>query len=330
MGAGTRGVLIAALAVAMSVGAAYAGPAYHLTFDDEFVKLSIANTGEARFGQTGSPRSGRYETFLRDWPFRHLGTGEVQEYVDLDELGLPQPAGKPIGYQPFTTAGGILGITATKAPPEMVPFLQKQTVLSGLLSTHSSFRQTYGYFECRAKLPRGAGLWPAIWLLPTTPVATDPTSLAWKYEIDVLEAFGARVNTGGGANQVHWAVHDNVEKGGSQGDWVTVPGSIYDAFHVYGVKWDPRPGSIRFYVDGAEIAHCPTPAGMDQPMFLIVCLAVGGTWAGPVDESALPARMEIDYLRAYSNDPTAPAVLPEPGYRPGPKLPIPLDRSKRQ
>ena len=74
-----------------------------------------------------------------------------------------------------------------------------------MISTQSSFWQTYGYFEITAELPEGAGAWPAFWLLPV--------DNCWPPELDVLEAFGDQ------PNQVHSAV---IDPGGTAGGWAQV------------------------------------------------------------------------------------------------------------
>ncbi|MDQ3073044.1 MAG: glycoside hydrolase family 16 protein, partial [Bacteroidota bacterium] len=38
---------------------------------------------------------------------------------------------------------------------------------SGMISSHLSMSQQYGYFEVRCKIPKGYGLWPAFWMMPT-------------------------------------------------------------------------------------------------------------------------------------------------------------------
>src|SRR5206468_2525137 len=92
--------------------------------------------------------------------------GEQQYYSDSS-----------VGVNPFAVANGVLDITASPGANPGALWYN-----SGLITTEGMFSQTYGYFEMRAKLPAGQGMWPAFWLLPS--------DKSWPPELDVLEAFG--------------------------------------------------------------------------------------------------------------------------------------------
>ena len=160
----------------------------------------------------------------------------------------------------------------------------------------------YGRMEVRARLPRGQGLWPAAWMLPS-----DNAYGGWAAsgEIDIMEA----VNTGGsGGNTVHGTLHyggawpNNTHKGGQ----TTPATSVADNFHDYAVEWEPN--QIRFYVDGA-LYHTATewwssggafPAPFNKRFHMILNVAVGGNWPGsPTASTVFPQRMEIDHVRVY-------------------------------
>ena len=321
LGRSTLIALLVCLVAVMAASGRANAQAYHLTFDDEFNSLTLSN--QDAFGDGGPMHSGRYETWYRCPPSaaRHLVTGEQQEFIDPSFYGLPQQGPASLGINPFSVHDGILTIEGNPAPAADYAYLENQKYTSGLLTTFSSFSQTYGYFECRARLPKGPGLWPAFWMLPTT--LWPSGDLKWQYEIDIFECFGNATPAGGGSNQVHWALHH-----GSQGagDWATVSGNIYTGYHTYGVDWEPYPGNCTFYFDGKVIGKAPTAPDMNQPMFLILALALGGTWMGPPDPASgeFPAKMDIDYMRAYSNDPNVPAVKPQRGYVPSSTIPVPL------
>ena len=71
-----------------------------------------------------------------------------------------------------------------------------------------------------------------------------------------------------------------------------------NGFHIFAASWDPQ--EIIWYVDGREVRRQPTPPDMNKPMYLLANLAVGGHWPGAPDAStSFPARMSIDYIRAY-------------------------------
>jgi beta-glucanase (GH16 family) len=156
----------------------------------------------------------------------------------------------------------------------------------------------YGKIEVRAKLPKGRGTWPAIWMLPTE----------WKYggwpasgEIDIMEHVG--FNEG----QVHGTVHTeayNHVKGTQKGGFTKVADAT-TAFHTYSMEWEAN--SISFKIDG-QLFYSFGRTGngfaewpFDQRFYLIMNIAVGGGWGGQqgVDESIWPQRMEVDYVRVY-------------------------------
>jgi beta-glucanase (GH16 family) len=145
----------------------------------------------------------------------------------------------------------------------------------------------YGYFEISAKMPRGAGLWPAFWLLPENGT--------WPPEIDVVEQIGIPTT-------IHQTIH--YVSGGeraAKGTPITVADTTA-GFHTYAVDWEPA--TITIYFDGHPTSSWPTPPDMKQPMYILINLAVGGasSWPGPPDSStAFPANMFIDYVRAFAS-----------------------------
>ncbi|QDZ08756.1 glycoside hydrolase family 16 protein [Sphingomonas panacisoli] len=155
----------------------------------------------------------------------------------------------------------------------------------------------YGYYEVRAKLPCGRGTWPAIWLLPSTGTWPD------QGEIDLMEMVGWQ------ANVVHATPHSglfNHTKGTQRGAEVTVPTACRE-FHLYQLDW--RPDAITIGVDGRGYMRVANdqPGGLGawpfvRPYNLILNVAVGGDWGGAkgVDDTVLPQRMTIDYVRYWA------------------------------
>lgn len=157
----------------------------------------------------------------------------------------------------------------------------------------------YGRIEVRAKLPKGRGTWPAIWMLSTD----------WKYggwpesgEIDIMEHVGYDPGV------IHATAHSeayNHVKGTQVENTVSIP-DAQDAFHLYVLDWSKD--KMDFYVDD-KLFHTITrnPKDdfkgwpFDQKFHLLLNIAVGGNWGGKngVDESIWPQRMEIDYVRVY-------------------------------
>jgi beta-glucanase (GH16 family) len=176
---------------------------------------------------------------------------------------------------------GRLRIEARKRESHGYPYT------SGIIHTQGIFGQQYGYFEIRARLPKGQGLWPAFWLLPATP------NVPW--EIDVFELHGHRPDHVFMAH--HWldgnGAHAKITRGYTGPDFTA-------GFHTFAVDWQPE--LIAWYVDGVERAR-DTEGVPAQPMFLLANLAVGGNWPGFPDETTpFPSAMEIDYVRVYQNE----------------------------
>ncbi len=169
----------------------------------------------------------------------------------------------------------------------------------------------YGFYEIRARLPCGRGMWPAIWMLPTGQKWPDGG------EIDIMEMVGWD------ANVIHATLHTaafNHAKGTQRGAQVKVP-TACTAYHHYQLDW--RPGSITIGVDGRGHMQVKDdqPGGaaawpFTRPYELILNLAVGGDWGGQkgIDDAALPQRMQIDYVR-YWAAPSADAGSPAPAGR---------------
>ena len=202
-------------------------------------------------------------------------------------------SGSPLGLNPFSDQNGILTITAAPAPAAALPYLGGYQYTSGMLNTQNSFSQTYGYFEMRAQLPAGGqGLWPAFWLLPE--------NNGWPPEIDVLE------QVSGSNSNIFSSVHD---VSGNTGASFNV-GDTSTGFHTYGVLWTPQ--TVTFYFDGQKLFSMATPADMNQPMYMLMNLAVGGSWPGSPNATTnwALANMKIDYVRAYSLTPTATSGAP--------------------
>ncbi len=145
------------------------------------------------------------------------------------------------------------------------------------------FACTYGYFEARVRVPAGKGLWPAFWMLPADYRARP--------EIDIFEILGDT------PNQVHLNYH---YVGGNEG--TTWRGPDFSAgWHVLGLDWEPN--AITWYVDGVErwrFTDASTIA--NTPLYLLLNLAVGGSWPGQPDASTpFPSYFYIDYVRVWQH-----------------------------
>jgi beta-glucanase (GH16 family) len=195
------------------------------------------------------------------------------------------------------TGTGILEITARRERLPGMDNCQYGTcdITSGRIKSKGKVEQAYGRFEARIKVPGGAGIWPAFWMLGDN---IDQVSWPKSGEIDIMEAIGKDPST------VYGTAHgEGFSRGGSK----NLPNGerLADAFHVYRVDWDPS--TITWYLDGAEyfkLRKSDLAAGQtwpfDHEFFLLLNVAVGGRWPGPPDASTtFPATMLVDYVRLY-------------------------------
>ena len=178
----------------------------------------------------------------------------------------------------------------------------------------------YGRFEVRAKLPRGMGTWPAIWMLPSDPFTYATTCSddpdwqgsadcdAWPNsgEMDIMEHVGYQMG------HVHGTVHT---KAYYWAVWKQRKGRILiddvdEAFHDYVLEWSPE--RIDVYLDDSlYFTYVNEGTGweawpFDKPFHLILNIAVGGMWGrsgGGIDDSVFPQKMVIDYVRVYERRP---------------------------
>ena len=245
-----------------------------VTFNDEFNSFDRWRDGKGVWRTTF--RDGKADD---DYNVRTLRSNkELELYVDPETRPHGAQGGPALGLNPFSVGGGSLTIITDRAPAALAPQLGGFRYTSGLISTQPSFAQTYGYFEMRAKLPSGKGVWPAFWLLPA--------DFDWPPEIDVMESVGD-------PSKVYVTAHSKTAKDG--GTEVSV--SPKD-FHTYAVSWGPD--MLVWFVDGREVKRLPTPSDMHKPMYMLANVALGGDWAGAPDASTpFPVRYVIDYIRAY-------------------------------
>ena len=169
---------------------------------------------------------------------------------------------------------------------------------SARLKTQTKFAVEYGKIEARIKLPAGQGIWPAFWMLGT--------GGGWPRsgEIDIMENIGKEPGI------VHATVHGpgySDGKGISQSYSLAGSQRFADEFHVFALEWSES--SLRFSVDG-HLYHTVTPASLpgdtswvfNHPFFLLLNVAVGGSWPGNPDAtSSFPQKMLVDYVRVYQH-----------------------------
>lgn len=229
------------------------------------------------FDYEGKPDSRKwgYDTGGSGW-----GNNEEQYYTSKQENACVE--------------NGFLTIKAIKEQ------FQGSNYTSARLITKNKGDWKYGRFEIRAKLPRGRGTWPAIWMLPTD----------WEYggwpssgEIDIMEHVGYDMNNIHGT--VHTSAYNHLkgtQKGGNK-----KLNEVADEFHVYSIEWGEK--QIDFFIDGLkyftfykdndDYRNWP----FDKRFHLILNIAIGGNWGGAqgIDNSIFPTEMVVDYVRVYQS-----------------------------
>jgi beta-glucanase (GH16 family) len=163
-----------------------------------------------------------------------------------------------------------------------------------------NFQQEYGRFEARIKIPAGQGLWPAFWML-----GDDIDTNGWPQcgEVDIMENIGKEPGT------VHGSLHGPGYSGSNPLTASSIlPGGakLSDEFHLFAVEWEAS--EVRFYLD-STLYETRTPADIpmgdkwvyDHPFFILLNVAVGGSWPGDPDETTIfPQTMLVDYVRVYT------------------------------
>ena len=173
----------------------------------------------------------------------------------------------------------------------------KNAYSSARLLTKGKYDFTYGHIDVRARIPKGVGSWPAIWMLGSA------TPLKWPDdgEIDIMEHVGYNHGV------IHASAHTRkyFHRIGTQKTATTSLPDCSEAFHIYSLDWDAE--SITMLIDNKPYftfknEHSGKEAWpFDQPFHLLLNIAVGGDWGGQkgVDETIFPLKMEIDYVRVY-------------------------------
>lgn len=174
----------------------------------------------------------------------------------------------------------------------------KNKYTSARLLTKGKFSFKYGIVEVRAKLSKGRGTWPAIWML-----SEKMQNWPEDGEIDIMEHVG--FNQGFIHASVHTKKYNHVI--GTQKTDTLVVNDASEKFHIYKCDWSPE--KIDIYVDDQkyftyinnEKTYEAWP--FDQPFFILLNQAVGGNWGGQkgIDDSVFPQKFYIDYVRVYKD-----------------------------
>ena len=172
------------------------------------------------------------------------------------------------------------------------------TYQTGCVQTRDKFFFKHGKLEVRAKLDKGQGSWPAIWLMPQ-----ESKYGGWPAsgEIDVMEHLN---NDTLFYQTLHSHYIDRLGQKNNPRYFATAPFTVGE-FNVFGLEW--YPDRLDFFVNGKKTFTYPKLAadttGTQWPygenFYVILNQALGGAWPGPVKKADLPVQMEVDYVRVY-------------------------------
>jgi len=216
------------------------------------------------FNTDGAPDSTKwgYDIGAGGW-----GNGEAQTYTNAAENVIVQ--------------GGNLKITAKKSSTGYT---------SARLKSENKFEFTYGKIEVKAKLTTGAGTWPAIWML-----GQDYATNTWPAcgEIDIMEFKGSE------PTKIHGTLHYPAVSPGAGNTNSTTIANAASEFHIYKAIWSPA--SVQIFVDDKLFHTVANSSSLpfNKDFFLILNVAMGGTFGGAIDAAFTQSSMEIDYVRVY-------------------------------
>ena len=187
---------------------------------------------------------------------------------------------------------GYAIITARKENKEGKNYTSSRIITKG----KKEFK--YGRVDIRALLPKGQGIWPALWMLGSNISVVDWPACG---EIDIMEMIGGK----GKDNVLHGTAH--WEKAGNhtyQGGSTSLQNEkiFADEFHIFSISWTPS--SITWFLDGLRYYEMDITAEefteFHNSYYFIFNVAVGGNWPGNPDETtSFPQRMIVDYIRVF-------------------------------
>jgi beta-glucanase (GH16 family) len=247
---------------------------------------------------TGAPAQPDPNTWTYDTGNSGFGNNELETYCAWGSTTAPC---NTMNSNTYVGTDGYLHIVA----------LQPSTGVytSARLKTQGLFSFQYGRLEFRALVPEAQGFWPAVWLM-----GNNIATVNWPNcgEQDVLE----RVNAAGNPDWNAGSVHGPGFTGANLGTTFNFPaGQTAAQWHTYGMVWSKA--SVSYYIDDPTYTHpyatyTPTslnglsgaawPFDAGQSNFILVNMAIGGSWPGPPDSSTpFPSEMLVDYVRVYTN-----------------------------
>ena len=233
----------------------------------------------------GTKPNSKYLTF-EEGSGNRFGNGELQCYTRDRKNASTDGAGKLVIHaQKVTDATG----------PDYAIRDYCGSFTSARLSSQGKVSFMYGRLEARIKMSSGIGTWPAFWML-----GTNINPLGWPEcgEIDIVE------NKGLQPKAAYATAHGPGYGGAGIGDIMALGAPLSEAYHTYAIEW--KKNSIKWYLDGM-LMHALSPADtapnayvFNHRFFLIMNLAMGGTFTGDIDPDLQSADLSFDWVRFYS------------------------------
>lgn len=238
---------------------------YQLVWEDEFEGSELDLT------------KWNYELGGRGW-----GNQEKQYYTDRPEN--------------LRVENGNLVIQALKEN------YQDHAYTSARITTKGKVAVKYGKIEARICIPPGRGTWSAFWMMPQN---SEYGGWPRSGELDIME------HVGSDPRMISHAVHTQNRSGGNSWSFRKYLDNVESNYHVYSIEWlenaDDGDDCITFYIDGEKSTtkwqafddYKDWP--FDKEFYVILNLALGGTWGGTIDDSIFdsPVEMMVDYVRIY-------------------------------
>jgi beta-glucanase (GH16 family) len=254
-----------------------------LVWADDFSNSTGANAQP-------NPAVWSYDTGASGW-----GNQELEDYCAWGSSASPCATATPNVY---VGTDSVLHIVAEQPSAGVYT--------SARLKTEGLFSFQYGRIEFKAEVPEAQGFWPAAWLM-----GNNIATVNWPAcgEMDVME----RVNAAGSPDWNDGSIHGTGFTGTNLGTQYDFPsGTTAATWHTYGMIWSK--GSVAYYIDDPSSPYATyTPTSLNGlsgaawpfdngPAFIILNLAVGGSWPGsPTSSTPFPSQMQVAYVRIYTN-----------------------------
>ena len=269
------------------------------------VEEPLADDGWVIPSFTGYESPSTYDGYSLTWSDEFSGT-EINDDNWGYDIGGSGWGNNELQYHTNRNAYLKEGLLVIRAQQEAY---RGKNYTSSRLKTQGKQNFKYGRIDVRARLPEGAGIWPALWML-----GKNITDVGWPKsgEIDIMEMVGGNSPQDkhpDGDRTAHGTMHWNnnglngsyspVNTGGNR----KLSTSLSEKFHVFSIQWDVN--GIGWYIDDVQYSYktINSTQPFREEFFFVMNIAVGGDWPGsPNPSTVFPQRMVIDYVRVFQNN----------------------------